>query len=324
MTHTETWQSHNFYAMGSHMTVLLEMDDKGAAANVFAMVVDAFEQAEQRMSRFRPNSELSWLNAQAGNWAELSPLLWNVLIEALDLAAATSGLFDPTLHNAMLAAGYDQSFDKLSEGRNQRLALPSSGGRWHEIMVDPTQRAVYLPESVQIDLGGIGKGFTARTVVGWLSEWGACLIDAGGDLTAGAAPSNAPGWPVGVSAPWERGQVEETNLMRLWLADATLATSGIDYRKWQSSGRQVHHIIDPRTGVSAETDLLTCSVFSADACHAEAWATVTLIAGSDSGYSLLTERNIAAALIDQNGNIKLTPAMRQHVQLEADVDLRLV
>ena len=324
MTHPANWHSRDFYAMGSQMSVLLESDNIDEATEAFEMVVAAFEQAEQRMSRFRPNSELSWLNAQAGNWAEVTAPLWNVIIEALDLATETDGLFDPTLHNAVMAAGYNRSFVALEEPHLPQIASAATTGRWRDIAVDPTHRAILIPRGVQIDLGGIGKGFTARTVANWLSDWGACLVDAGGDLNAGKAPAAMPGWPVGIAAPWEAGQPEADNLMRLWLADGALVTSGIDFRKWQKDGQPAHHIIDPRTGISAETDLLTCSIMSADACRAEAWATATLIAGMQSGYATLTQHHIAAALIDQNGNIKLTPAMRPLIQFEPDADLRLI
>ena len=313
------WHSHRFFAMGCNMGVWLETESQARAEQAFAMVVDAFEQAEQRMSRFRVDSELSWLNAQTNCWAELSPPMWNVIIKALILAEETNGLFDPTLHDALLAAGYGRSFKELNgQGANTLLADLQRGDR-QQIALDPEARAICLPEGVRLDLGGIGKGFTAQTVVDWLTEWGPCLIDAGGDLTAGDAPADMPGWPVGIGAPWDERQAERANLMRLWLANGSLATSGIDYRKWQQGDGVAHHIIDPRTGISAETDILTCSVISADACYAEAWATATIIAGVQDGYNALLERQFPGAIIDQTYTITLTPHMAARIQLEKEL-----
>ena len=301
------------------MGVWLETGSRMQAQQAFEMVVDAFEQAEQRMSRFRADSELSWLNAQTNCWAELSPPMWHVVIKALVLAEETNGLFDPTLHDALLAAGYGRSFQEMDGwGVNAPLADFQRGDR-QQIAIDPDNRAIFLPEKVQIDLGGIGKGFTAQTVVDWLTEWGPCLIDAGGDVTAGNAPADMPGWPVGIGTPWDEDQEERANLMRLWLANRSLATSGIDYRKWRWGDGMVHHIIDPRTGISAETDILTCSVISADACCAEAWATATLIAGVQDGYNALLERQFASAIIDQTYTLTLTPHMAARVQLEKEL-----
>ena len=306
------------------MNVWLECESETDAIRAFEMVVDAFEQAEQRMSRFRVDSELSWLNKQSNKWCQLSPPMWNVILKAIDLADETSGLFDPTLHNALVAAGYTHSFDDLNHQATVSTATRPYQTQQKKIALDLEQRAICLPKGVQLDLGGIGKGFTAQTVVGWLNEWGACLIDAGGDLTAGDAPSGMPGWPVGIGAPWERDKREKKNLMRLWLANQSLATSGIDYRKWMQGDHMAHHIIDPRTGFSAETDILTCSIISADACRAEAWATATLVAGLDAGYEALLQNQFAAALIKQQSELKLTPRMQNTAQLETQLDLRLI
>ncbi|MGB1253677.1 MAG: FAD:protein FMN transferase, partial [Candidatus Promineifilaceae bacterium] len=93
-------------------------------------------------------------------------------------------------------------------------------------------------------------------------------------------------------------------------------TSGVDYRRWQHGDVVLHHVIDPRIGISAETDLSTCSVLAADACRAEAWATATLVAGAELGYSRLVEQQLAGVTISQTGETMLTPALQPHVQLE--------
>ncbi|MGB1252202.1 MAG: FAD:protein FMN transferase, partial [Candidatus Promineifilaceae bacterium] len=221
------WHTHAFYSMGCHMTVWLEIESDERAEQAFTMVVDAFEQAEQRMSRFRVASELSWLNTQSNRWAQLSPPMWNVIAKAFVLSAETGGLFDPTVHDALIAAGYERSFDDLN-GHAASATIAVSLSERASVQLDPEQQAIYLPEGVRLDLGGIGKGFTAQTVVEWLSEWGPCLIDAGGDLTAGDAPSGLSGWPVGIAAPWTHEMPEQENMMRLWLANSSLATSGVD------------------------------------------------------------------------------------------------
>jgi thiamine biosynthesis lipoprotein len=168
---------------------------------------------------------------------------------------------------------------------------------------------------MRLDLGGIAKGDTAAQVVHWLNSFGPCLVDAGGDLTAGDAPNGLPGWPVGIAAPWGSA-VGHDDLMRLWLCHQSLATSGIDYRRWQQHGREHHHIIDPRTQLPAVTDLLTVSVLTDEATTAEAWATAMLVAGSDASLWLLQERGLAAAVIDQESRLLLTPALRPLVQFE--------
>ena len=129
------------------------------------------------------------------------------------------------------------------------------------------------------------------------------------------SPANRGGWPVGVAAPWsEDGQRD--NLFRLWLADASLTTSGIDYRRWVQNGRLHHHIIDPRNGQPASTDIMTVSVLADCACVAETWATAALVAGLQEGSALLHKQEMAAAFINQDGNISLTPALAPQIQWE--------
>jgi thiamine biosynthesis lipoprotein len=118
---------------------------------------------------------------------------------------------------------------------------------------------------------------------------------------------------VGISRPWSEDDSEvngqETEIGRLWLSHGTLATSGIDYRRWTQGDSIAHHIIDPRTGHPAKTDLLTVSVINKDACTAEAWATATLVAGVDEGLAMLESNHIAAVLIDENETVLVTTEM---------------
>jgi thiamine biosynthesis lipoprotein len=143
-----------------------------------------------------------------------------------------------------------------------------------------------------------------------LARVGSCLVDAGGDLSAGSAPTGLPGWPVAIASP---GSGEAEDLLQLWLAEATLATSGIDFRRWQHNGRPAHHLIDPRSGLPAATDLLTVSVLAAEATEAEGWATAALVAGRSQGYALLAARSLPALLVTQDGSMLATPAMASFV-----------
>jgi thiamine biosynthesis lipoprotein len=296
-----------FFAMGCEIQVWGESAD-------LTPVAALFESAEQRFSRFRPDSELSQLNNQPDRWVSVSPEMWELLHKSLALADATGGLFNPTLLTLLEQAGYDRTFSAIGQQRkparfaNSDLVVP----HYSDIQFDPVKRAIWLPNGLRLDFGGIAKAETAQQAVTWLRQFGASLVDASGDLVAGDAPNGDPGWPVGVSAPFGAGE----NLLRLWLANRTLATSGVDRRRWHAEAGQKHHIIDPRSGDSAETDLLSVSIWSNDAGSADAYATAALILGRDAAFAFLTERMIPAALVDQRGQLLLTPALRPFVQIE--------
>ena len=304
-----------FRAMGCQIDVWLEADGTTATA-AFVSVENLFAKNERILSRFSPTSELSQLNGRSGQWVLVSDLLWDVLEEALIWASATDGLFDPTCLNALEAAGYGVSFEALARVQAHGR-FPSDHllhGQWSAVQLDPSRQAVRLPEGVRLDLGGIAKGFTAQQAVDYLSTLGPCLVNAGGDLVAGDAPVDLPGWPVGVALPSEdlaeATAVAADNALSLWLANAALATSGIDYRRWLVNGRAAHHLINPHTGLPAETDLITATVWAAQAAEAEVRATTTLLLGQKDGLHFLQQQpHLAAALIAADGELHLTHTM---------------
>ncbi|HXF63487.1 MAG TPA: FAD:protein FMN transferase [Caldilineaceae bacterium] len=340
------WPERRFYAMGCHMSARLAIGPARAAAPL-AQVEALFADAEKRLSRFDPNSELSRLNACPGRWQPVSRLLWDVLASALLMAEETGGLFDPTLLPALEAAGYTRSFEQL---RDQRMAdepaaagpmgdgalpglpadpspplAPWPGGQYRLIrrrpMTHKSPPQVRLPAGVKLDFGGIAKGYVAQQAVMLLRRFGPALVDAGGDLAAGDAPPGFPGWPVAVAAPDSADEGEGRDLALVWLANAALATSGTDYRRWQWNGRAVHHILDPRSGQPAATDLVAVTVLAPTAVQAEAWAKAALILGQQTGAGALAARRLAGLLAGRDGRVTITPALRPWLAWPALHDL---
>ena len=190
--------------MGCRMSIWLEHDDADEAGDALHSAEDLFCAAEQRFSRFLADSELTKLNEQSGQWVTVSRVMWQMLRRAHHLAEETSGLFDPTMLHSLEVAGYRNSFTEMQAGLNGAVTnLPHAAatqptslqGGWRAMAFDETNRTVRLPKGVKVDLGGIAKGATAQAAVDYLSHWGPCLVDAGGDLVACAAPPKLPGWP---------------------------------------------------------------------------------------------------------------------------------
>jgi len=302
--------------MGSKIVLWLDSADSVVAANAFDETEALFAANEQALSRFRLDSELSLLNAHSGEWVVVSDLLWQEVTLAVQMAALTNGRFDPTLLSALEHAGYDQSFEMMASGGwNGHLSKAAPLlGQWTAIEFDEVSRAVRLPVDAHLDLGGIAKGDTAQQAVALLQDTCPCLVDAGGDLVAGAAPFGCPGWPVAFSAPWTESEAEREDLATIWLAEGALATSGVDYRRWQKDGTAMHHLIDPLTGSPAGTDGLTATILSKEPALAEAWATAALVAGSTTGMAAPLEHDLAGLMITQDGRILATPRMDQLLQ----------
>ena len=183
---------------------------------------------------------------------------------ALAARERTGGRFDPTVHDAVVAAGYDRSFEDVVPESDVRCQAPAVAGGG--VSVDGSRIA--LEPGVRIDLGGIGKGYAAERAAELLALAGPCLVNAGGDVA-----TRGGSWPVGVETAGAP--------LTLELAGAALATSGRDRRRWRRGGRELHHLIDPRTGAPSETDLLRVTVVAPDAVEAEVAAKALFLAGAD-------------------------------------------
>ncbi len=307
------WPVREFRAMGSSMSVRVAATGRTADEALTHAAV-RFAADERLFSRFNPDSELSHVNRQAGQWAEISPRMAAVVDTALALAAATGGLYDPTLLSAIRAAGYTVSFEQLSGRVTLPLDTPQTG-RWADVR--RRNSALFLPHGVGLDLGGIVKGWTAQAVTTQLGTVGPALVDAGGDVVAGDPPPGWQGWPVAVAAPSGADEADAGDLLVVWLANTALATSGVDYRRWRQGDAEVHHIIDPRTGRPAATDLVSVSVLDTSAARAEAWAKAALVLGWQAGDAALRTQKLAAVLAHEDGRVAVTPAMEPHIAWSA-------
>jgi thiamine biosynthesis lipoprotein len=162
-------------------------------------------------------------------------------------------------------------------------------------------RRARLLSGAQLDFGGIGKGWAADTLV---RRFGAAsvLFDVGGDIAVGGPRADGSAWPIAVHDPLTEA---DSPLALLLLERGGIATSGRDYRQWRVGDRAVHHIIDPRTGAPAVTDVLAATVIAPTAVGAEVAAKVVLIQGSARGLEWLEKRpELAGLIVCENGEVR--------------------
>jgi thiamine biosynthesis lipoprotein len=271
--------------MGTEIELLVRPRTTGAARTLDAAEAE-FHRLEALLSRFREDSELSRLNRDGS--LEAGPDLVRVLELALAARERTEGRFDPTIHNALVAAGYDRSFELLEpeSGIGPRPAESAAG----RVRTDGAR--IELEPGVRVDLGGIAKGYAAERAAELLALAGPCLVNAGGDV----AIRNGR-WPVGVETA--------DGSLTLELSNGGLATSGRDRRHWRRGGVERHHLIDPTTGAPAETDLLRVTAIAADAVEAEVAAKTLFLAGSDRAAA----ENVTAVLVTDDGRTLFTGAL---------------
>jgi len=283
-------ERHEFRAMGTEVEVLVDLPPGEAANSAFAETEREFERIEAALSRFRPESELSSLNRLGTVKAGPDLLVTTEL--ALAARERTGGRFDPTVHDALVAAGYDRSFELVpAEGpsRNGKGKFACGG----PVEIDRFSRTIRLAAGVHLDLGGIGKGYAVDRAAKRISKLGPCLVNAGGDVAV-----RGRRWPVGVETA--------NGFVTLELVSGALATSGSDRRQWRRDGQELHHLIDPLTSRPSTSDLLRVTVVGTSAAEAEVLAKSLFLAGEEHAVAEAEREGTPAVLVTRDGRTVMT------------------
>jgi thiamine biosynthesis lipoprotein len=219
--------------------------------------------------------------------------LIEALAAALHARVQTEGRFDPTILPALVAAGYDRTFAQLEH------RAPDTAAGWRpaaRFEIDSETGRACVEPGAALDLGGIGKGFSAqRALAAMRAEWTelpGALADLGGDIVVlGDAPEGGT-WRVAIEDP--RGQGSSLGTVRL--PSGGIATSGRDRRRF-GPDRRLHHLIHPDTGEPAEGGPLAVTVVAPGAAEAEAHATALAITANEEIPAYLDERPWLAAVV---------------------------
>ena len=286
-----------FAAIGTLNRVVVE--DESALPEAMAIVRAEIREIDEVCSRFREDSELSDLNRRAGDGdIAISPLLEEAILAAIHTSEMTGGRVDPTVGKCVEDVGYTVTFRDLPpDGPALRVRIHHVVG-WRAIGYDSVVHTVRLPAGVALDLGASGKAWAAdRCAAAVAARLGVSIaVECGGDIAV-AGPLPEGGWPVRVAADSDSKAWQDVVIF-----DGGLATSGTTSRSWRRGGVELHHIIDPATGLPARSPWIAVSVAAASCLEANAAATAALIMG-DQALGWLDELRLPARLVQGNGNV---------------------
>jgi thiamine biosynthesis lipoprotein len=291
-----------FPAMGTSCHVIV-VDGPAGTAEAAAAHVASLEAA---WSRFREDSEIAELNRRAGEWVRVSPPTRELVVRGVDAWRATGGRFDPTILGDLVRAGYDRSYEQLGDRTTSPAAPPGADLGLGCGAIELADDAVRLPAGSGFDPGGIGKGLAADMVAAAIARTGAAgaCVNLGGDARVWGRPPSGPAW--GIAVDHERS---DRPIAQLGLAAGAVATSTTLRRRWLHDGRPHHHVIDPRTGQPAESDLDTVTVVAGSGWSAEALASAALVAGSELAPTLVGDVGGALLAVTVDGRVLSTPAL---------------
>jgi FAD:protein FMN transferase len=290
--------SRSLSAIGTTATVVVQ-DPRRAdrAERILRAELAAIDEA---CSRFRPDSELQMVHAQAGRTVAVSPLLFEALDVACSVAERTHGAVDPTVGNAIATLGYDCDLAQVCDRPPvPPEALGPVAGFMH-VQLDRRRRTVRIPRDVRLDLGSSAKALVAdraaARIAGALGS--GVLVNIGGDVAvAGLAPPG--GWPVGIAVE-SSTPVDEVDQV-VSVHRGGVASSSTSVRTWTAGSRTVHHIIDPRTGDCVAPYWSLVSATGASCVEANALTTASLIWG-ERALHLLARFDQAVRLVRHDGH----------------------
>jgi FAD:protein FMN transferase len=300
-----------FRAMGSDVRLLIDpalaagLPSPQRAARRERAFVEDFA---RRLSRFRPESELSALNAARDEEVAASALLRAAIAAGLWAARRSGGLVDPTLVSEVEHAGYSSSHEgrppaslarALEGAPPRRPAGADPRGRWRRVEVDDARGTVRRPPGVRLDTGGTGKGLAADAVAHRLRGYTRYIVDCGGDIALGGIACQLHPAQVEVQHPLTGERVHT-----LRVAGGGVATSGLNVRIWErEDGGFAHHLIDPSSGERVWSGLIGATALAPSALEAETLSKLALLAGPAGARLALREHG--GLVVHDDGDVEL-------------------
>ena len=289
------------HALGSDVILTLVVAGDLQPQELFDDLWQTIDAFEQRFSRFLTTSELTRFNHGAGARQQVSAPFHDILLAARQQASRTDGLYNPLILPALQHAGYKGSWPTpeavvKSLDYSERKTAP-----WDAIQIGDTWAEI--PEDTALDFGGIGKGYLLDELGLKLQTLPGYWLSLGGDILCAGTDAVGQQWSVGVQSALQTDQ----SVMTLIVRDASMAiaTSGTTKRKGTSKEGSWHHLIDPRTGKPASTDIATATVCTRHATDADILAKCLVLVGSDQAERFIRDHSIDNALWQtEDGTLK--------------------
>ncbi len=314
----EDTASRQLFAMDAPMSLQLQGD---RAAEALEAAVAEIQRLDALLDRNEPDSDLSRLNVAAGSGTPVSldGETLEVLEEALRYGSESGGAFDCTIAPVMDAWGFGGDGEHYRVPDAGELSTLLSLVDSSALQVDQSAGTAELTRSgMEVDLGGIAKGYTADRLTALAGEYQltGALFDLGSSTIAAVGERPGGGaWRIALRDPADA----EQRLGVLSLQNESLSTSGSYERYFTQDGVTYHHILDPETGYPAETGLLSVTVVAENAALADAWSTALFVLGEDRALELWKNRtDFEYILCCSDGRVLVTEGLEDTFTFEGD------
>lgn len=297
----------SLFAMNTYMTFTAYGEDAQAALQE---AEECIQQVEGLWSVTDEDSEIYQANHSGGQPVTVSEETAEIISFALEMAQRTGGALDPTIYPVLTAWGF--TTDSKQVPSQQQIAQLLEQVGYDRIQLNGSELTV--PDGMELDLGAVGKGYTADLVTEILRRHGvtSALISLGGNIQAIGSRPDGSDWRLGIRAPWESG-----NLGVLTVSDAAVVTSG-GYENYfdDEQGNIYWHILDPSTGYPADSGLQSVTIVGREGKMCDALSTALFVMGAQSAEQYWRENSgFEMLLVTDSGEILITEGIAEDFTL---------
>lgn len=310
--------------MDTYCTITVVSPSRERAAEAINKGFAEIKKLEGLLNYFSDKSEITAINKAAGiRPVKVSRETLEMMRKALEISEATGGTFDPTI------APIIKLWNFSSRGK-ARLAptVPDSSVikdilklvDYNKIQINSKSEVFLVEKGMEIDLGGIAKGYAADKALEAIRASGinSALVAIAGDIRGYGLSASGKAWKVGIQDPRpETGSEKpwEDIFASLYLENMAISTSGDYQRFFIKDGKRYHHILDPATGFPAETDLLSASVIAPEGYVSDGLSTAIFALGAEKGISLLKTMGVEGVLVDKDRKVFVTEGIKGKIEI---------
>ena len=307
--------------MDTYCTITVVSPSKERAAEAIDKGFVEIKKLELLLNYFSDRSEITAINKAAGiRPVKVSRETLDMMRKTLEISKATRGTFDPTL--APIIKLWDFSKKRLDNSVPDSRVIKDilKLVDYRKIEINNKSEVFLAKKGMEIDLGGIAKGYAADKAMEAIKAEGikAALVAVAGDIRGFGSSTTRNAWKVGIQDPRpETGSEKpwEDIFASLYLEDMAISTSGDYQRFFIKDGKRYHHILDPSTGFPAESDLLSASVIAPEGYIADGLSTAVFALGAEKGMALLKAMGVEGVLVNSNRKVFITEGIKGKIEI---------
>lgn len=309
--------------MDTYCTITVVSPSKERAAEAIDKGFAEIKKLELLLNYFSDESEISAINRASGTRpVKVSRDTLDMMRKTLEISKATRGIFDPTIAPLIKLWNFSKKRRDNSVPDSRVIKNTLKLVDYKKIQINSKSEVFLAEKGMEIDLGGIAKGYAADKAIEAIKAKGikAALVAVAGDIRGFGSNPSGNAWKVGIQDPRpETGSASERPwediFASLYLENMAISTSGDYQRFFIKDGKRYHHILDPATGFPAESDLLSASVIAPEGYIADGLSTAVFALGAEKGMSLLKAMGVEGVLVDRDRKVFVTEGIRGKIEI---------